>query len=454
MNFQWSKAAEQKMERYRTLMFEAERYLWAHPQTGFKEWEADAYLKERFKEMGFSLVEAGNIPGFYFDIDTGKEGPTVCVLGELDSIINFDHPECDPGTGAVHSCGHHCQVSALLGVAGVLADEEILSGLCGKIRIMAVPAEELLELSERKKMKAEGRIRYFSGKTEFMSRGYFDDVDLAFMIHTSRGEKPSLSMTNGYNGALAKTVTYHGRAAHAAGCPWDGVNALYAAQTAISSINALRETFRDEYRIRTHPIITSGGSMVNNIPSETVIETYVRATDFLVLRETNERINRAFAAGALAFGAQVEIDDLDIYMPEYHDPGLCQLMCEVGADILGEEQVSYNPREWNNGSSDMGNLSTVMPIVQPASSGAVGIGHGDNYYITSPELAVFQPAVIQAAAVCALLEKGGARAKKIVQDYNPVFSSIREYFEAVDRLCKARKPVVYTEDGGAKVTWN
>ena len=70
-------------------MLKAERYLWAHPQTGFKEWDAHNYLKEKFVEMGFCLKEAGNIPGFYFDIDSGVAGPTVCLLGELDSIICF-----------------------------------------------------------------------------------------------------------------------------------------------------------------------------------------------------------------------------------------------------------------------------------------------------------------------------------------------------------------------------
>jgi len=135
LSTQWIETIKKEMEEYRELMLKAERYLWAHPQTGFKEWDAHNYLKEKFVEMGFCLKEAGNIPGFYFDIDSGVAGPTVCLLGELDSIICFEHPECNPETGAVHSCGHHCQVSALLGIAGVLSKKIFFLSLLEKFEL-------------------------------------------------------------------------------------------------------------------------------------------------------------------------------------------------------------------------------------------------------------------------------------------------------------------------------
>ena len=79
MNHRWSATVLQKMETYRALMFEAERWIWAHPQTGFQEWKAHHYLKEKFAALGYRVTEAGNIPGFYFDIDTGKAGPCVGI---------------------------------------------------------------------------------------------------------------------------------------------------------------------------------------------------------------------------------------------------------------------------------------------------------------------------------------------------------------------------------------
>lgn len=193
--------------------------------------------------MGFELTEAGNIPGFYFDIDTGKEGPTIAILGELDAIILPEHPECDLQTGAVHACGHHCKVSSLLGIAGGLSDYEVLSELCGKIRIVAVPAEELIESDERSQMKAEGKIKYISGKSEFMYRGYFDDVDIAIMLHSVGGDTPGLYMPAGTSGIVAKRIVFEGSGNVSGAYPINGKNALYAATVAMDAINAMRESF-------------------------------------------------------------------------------------------------------------------------------------------------------------------------------------------------------------------
>jgi len=453
LSTQWIETIKKEMEEYRELMLKAERYLWAHPQTGFKEWDAHNYLKEKFVEMGFCLKEAGNIPGFYFDIDSGVAGPTVCLLGELDSIICFEHPECNPETGAVHSCGHHCQVSALLGIAGVLSKKNILSQLVGKIRIMAVPAEELLEISDRVRMAENGVIKYLGGKTEFMSRGYFDDVDITIMVHTLPGEKPYLHMHQGFNGMIAKKITYKGKAAHAAAQPWNGINALYAAQTGMSAINALRETFPDQYHVRFHPIITQGGVMVNNIPSETVIETQLRGADFPALRGINQRINRAFGSSALAFGAQLEVSDLEIYMPEKNDNGLNELLYKVGCELIGKEHVRHDPDFWDCASTDMGNISAVMPAAHPFISGAGGRPHGDNYYISNPDLAVVQPALLLSGVACELLGNDAVRAKEIIENYEPLFDSIPEFLSAFDEICVTRELVSYTDETEAIVRW-
>ena len=80
----------------RDLMFTAERQIWKHPETGYREWKTHAYLKEEFEKLGYQLTEAGNIPGFYTDIDTGRPGPKLLIMGEMDSLIVSTHPECDP----------------------------------------------------------------------------------------------------------------------------------------------------------------------------------------------------------------------------------------------------------------------------------------------------------------------------------------------------------------------
>ena len=117
------------VEKYRDLILSAERYIWKNPETGYKEYKTSAYMARQFRALGYDLTMADGITGFYTVVDTGREGPEVLVLGELDSIICPAHPESDPETGAVHSCGHNAQCAALLGVAAALKEKEVLEGL-------------------------------------------------------------------------------------------------------------------------------------------------------------------------------------------------------------------------------------------------------------------------------------------------------------------------------------
>ena len=108
------------VEKYRSLILDAERFVWSHPETGYKEVVTSKYMADKFTELGYELTLADGITGFYTVIDTGREGPEVMILGELDSIICPAHKDADPETGAVHSCGHNAQCAALLGVAAAL----------------------------------------------------------------------------------------------------------------------------------------------------------------------------------------------------------------------------------------------------------------------------------------------------------------------------------------------
>ncbi|MBR2864916.1 MAG: peptidase dimerization domain-containing protein, partial [Elusimicrobiaceae bacterium] len=276
------------VEKHRQLILDAERYIWKNPETGYKEVKTSKYMADAFKTLGYELTMADGITGFCTTIDTGKVGPTLLILGELDSIICPNHPESDPETGAVHSCGHNAQCAALLGIAAALKEPGVLEGLCGKIMLCAVPAEELLEIEYRNNLKKQGVIKYLGGKSEFLSRGYFDGVDLAFMVHTSS----SFSVRNGSVGCIAKNITYKGVASHAGGSPWNGVNALYAATCGINAVNAIRETFTEKDIIRVHPIMTKGGEMVNAIPDRAVLESYVRGANFDAIVKANKKVNR------------------------------------------------------------------------------------------------------------------------------------------------------------------
>ena len=111
------------VEKQRSLMAAAADYIWKNPETGYKEYKTTAYMAEIFKKLGYELTMAEGITGFTAEIDTGKEGPTLLILGELDSVICFNHPECNKETGAVHSCGHNVQCATLIGLAAALKEE-------------------------------------------------------------------------------------------------------------------------------------------------------------------------------------------------------------------------------------------------------------------------------------------------------------------------------------------
>ena len=108
------------VDKHRELIFETEKYVWEHPETGFREYQTSKFMEDKFIELGYEITRAENITGFYTIIDTGRPGPTLLILGELDSIICPAHKDANPETGAVHSCGHNAQCAALVGIAAAL----------------------------------------------------------------------------------------------------------------------------------------------------------------------------------------------------------------------------------------------------------------------------------------------------------------------------------------------
>ena len=320
-------------------MMETEKFISANAETGFREWTTSKFMEECFETLGYKIEKAGNIPGFIAEIDSGKPGPTLCIMAELDSLIVPDHPQANPKTGYAHACGHQIQCAAIIGVATALKKPEILADLCGKIRFAIVPAEELIEIEFREGLRKEGIIKYFSGKIEFLRRGLLDGVDLAFMVHTDPHCSQGFVINKGNDGCITKNLFYKGVASHAGSAPHLGINALYAAQLGMQAVNALRETFRERDFVRVHPIITTGGAAVNAIPSLVKIETFVRASSVTAMERENKRINRAFAAGAAALGAELLISDRFGYMPLKNDANMVLFATECMKEIVGEEYV-------------------------------------------------------------------------------------------------------------------
>lgn len=443
------------IEKQSDLIVKAERDIWKTPEVGYKEFKTDAYMKAAFRNLGYELTEAEGITGFYTVVDTGRPGPTVLALAELDALYCADHPERDKTTNAVHACGHHAQCAALLGLAAALKEKGALDGLSGRIKLCLVPAEEGIEIEYRMDLIRQGKIRFASGKQEFLSRGYFDDVDLAFMVHVGTidgtQQHKLFRKYKGYNGVIRKKIVIRGKAAHAGDCPHLGINALNAATLAIQAVNNLRETFPEGDFVRFHPIITKGGDVVNAVPAEVVMQSYVRAASSAALDTANRRINRAIAAAAAANGCTVRISDIAGSEPFKEDEMLTVVYNSVCEAIGGTECIDDKTDVWEACSTDMGDIAVNVPAIHPYSIGATGNEHGMDYAIPDPKKTCCNSALLQLGLISSLLENGAAKAELIKANFKPVFPTVKEYAAFKRGQTADREAVSVNPDGSITV---
>ncbi len=389
-----------------------------NPELGFKEFKTARLVEDTFSSLGLKPQADLALTGVRAVAEGAKDGPTFALLGELDGLVVPGHPVADPITGAAHACGHNAQVAGLLGSAIGLLGAKALQHLAGRVVFFAVPAEEYGDIEWRVQQARAGKLEFLGGKPELLRLGHFDDVDLAMMIHlTPQPQMRKASVAASNNGCIVKSVRYLGRASHAGGAPHLGINALSAAQIGLAAINAVRETFRDEDSIRVHPIITHGGSQVNVIPAEVRIETYVRGKTVEAIMAANVRVDRALKAGALALGAQVEIETLPGYLPLFNHDGMARVFKANAVALLGADQVTESGHR--SGSTDMGDLSHVMPALHPYMGGASGSGHGADYAIADPKLAYLETAKQLALMAVDMLWSDAAAAREILKGFKP-----------------------------------
>jgi len=401
-----------------------------NPELGFKEFKTSRLVEDTMREIGLQPKGGLAITGVRGEARGKKDGPTFALLGELDALVVAGHPVADPQTGAAHACGHNAQVASMLGAAMGLVGAKAFEHLAGRVVFFAVPAEEYGDVAWRVEQARAGKLEFLGGKPELLRLGHFDDVDMAMMIHlTPQREYKKAGLAASNNGCIVKTVRYMGRASHAGGAPHMGINALYAAHIGLAAINAIRETFKDEDSIRVHPIITHGGSQVNVIPADVRIETYVRGKSVEAILDANVRVDRALKAGALALGAQVEIETLPGYLPLFNHDGMGKYFIANASARLGAENVTQMGHR--SGSTDMGDISHVMPTLHPYIAGSSGSGHGADYTITDPKLAYIENAKQLALMAVDMLWDDAQSAKEIIDAFKPRLS--REAYLAFQR---------------------
>ncbi len=393
-----------------------------HPETGFNEAKTAAIVAERMAAIGLAPQTGLALTGVKGRIRGKRPGPRLAFIGELDSLRTSDHPLADPHSGAAHSCGHNAQIAGMLGVAMGLAAIDAAEHLAGELVFFAVPAEEFIDVEERLKRRARGEIEFLLGKPELVAKGHFDDIDMAMMIHAGSHDQMTTRslIADSSNGALVKQVRFLGRASHAGGAPQLGINALAAAMIALNAINAQRETFWDKDTIRIHPIITKGGDAVSVVPAEVTLETFVRGGSLEAIVDANMKVDRCLRAGAMAMGAEVEINTIPGYLPQRNDRQLGEMFGANVAALFGPGEFEMNGHR--TGSTDMGDIAHLIPVIHPYVAAATGKTHGADFRITEPTHAYLTPAKLLAMTAIDLLYGDAAPARQVIADFKPAFT--------------------------------
>jgi metal-dependent amidase/aminoacylase/carboxypeptidase family protein len=331
---------------------------------------------------------------------------------------------------------HNGQLAMMLGVGMGLVDAGAAAHFGGDAVLIAVPAEEYVEIEYRSKLRQEGKISFLGGKQEYIKQGLLDDVDISLMIHAmfdQGGKPPKVKMAVGgtSNGFVGKFVRYEGKEAHSGAAPHAGVNALNAAMLGLFGIHAQRETFKDDDTIRVHPIMTKGGDLVNIIPADVRLELYVRGKRMEAIIDAATKVDRALKAGAMAVGAEVEIETLPGYLPRYSAPKLDELNRANAVALVGADQVGESGH--TTASGDMGDISHLMPIATLSVAGVRGEGHSEHVHIEDETLQYVTSAKAVAATVIDLLWDDAAVAKDIISDFKAPYTK-QTYLQMWDDL--------------------
>lgn len=428
----------QVIEEHRQEIIEFGRDIYNHAELGYKETRTSEAFEQKMKALGLPTRADLAITGVKAYLNEDRAGnASLALMGELDALRIPAQAHANPETGAAHCCGHHAQMAGLVGAAIALTDEQVAAALEGQVIFFAVPAEEYGEVEFKKRLMQEGRITYGGGKCELIHIGAFDDVDLAVAHHLGTQEGILLGCGSG-NGFVSKVITIQGRAAHAAGAPDRGVNALSAASLGLQALGLNRETFRDEDCVRVHPILTKGGDLVNVVPETAVAETLVRGKTLAAIEDAEKKTDRSFRAGAMAIGAGITIETMPGYLPslpqETPEP-----IARVMAEAMGAERVKRaNAAAHNGGSTDVGDVQHLMPVYTFNTGGVSGDLHTSAFDIVNEEEAYLDAARGFALHAYELLKNGAALAKAEKAAYQPRFADKEEYSAYLERFRSVR----------------
>ena len=390
--------------------------IFKNPELGFKEYETNKLICNILDKYSLEYQSDIAITGIKSTLNSKKDGPHIALVCELDSVPSTEHKYLGKNDNCAHSCGHYAQVGVMLGTYIALKESNILETMGGKVSFIATPAEEYCDFDYREKLVKDKRLSYISGKQQMVKEKAFDDIDLIISCHSMPpNDKYYSEVNSSLNGFSGKKITFKGVSAHAGLNPCDGVNALNAANVALSALAYIRETFKEEDAIRLHYVISEGGTSVNSVPDKVVIDMYIRAKTLDAIMEVNTKVDRALRGGALAIGADVEITNTGGYLPLTQDKYLTEAIKESMLKFMDEDKILRDCHSFASG--DIGDLSYILPTVQIGIAGFAGRIHGNDFRTEDKNLAYELPIKYFTEAVIDLLQDDCKKAKNIVSNY-------------------------------------
>lgn len=397
-----------EIERRKEEIISLCKSIYNEPEEGFREFKTREKIKNFFKKEGIPFEEGFAITGIKGILE-GEGNINIGVFSEMDALFNPSHP--DSKNGLVHACGHFAQIGYLLGVA--IGLNNVRKNLFGNVFLFGVPAEEFINLSFREKLKKEGMIKFFGGKQEMVKEGILDDVHIGIMAHGD-SEKEGRYFTVGYrtNGFVSKMIRFTGKSSHAGAEPEKGINALHMMTLSIDAINMLRERFKDKDHIRVHYISTKGGDSVNIIPDDVRMEMYVRGASIDSILSVERSVDRAISGSTFALNGNAKIKTIPGYLPLIQNELLTELF-KRNAEEIGIEVFE---KDFSGASTDMGDVSHIIPSIHPSFSGFSGKFHGEDFKMVDKEMACIIPAKVISLLILDLLSDEGKLAKKVIEE--------------------------------------
>ncbi|NBE53640.1 amidohydrolase [Streptomyces sp. YC537] len=324
-------AVRRRIEERRARLIALSRSIHAEPELSFEEYRSADKVIEHLSEAGFAVEKGVGGLDTAFSATLGSGDLVVGICAEYDAL---------PEIG--HACGHNViaasAVGAALGLAAVADDLGI------RVKVVGTPAEE-----------------HGGGKVLLLERGVFDDVTVSMMVHPAQEDSHPAAFRSQAVSRFA--VTYTGRPSHAAAAPHLGVNAADAMVVAQVAVATLRQQITANCRIGL--FVREGGTATNIIPERTVVDCEVRAFELAELTALKERVMACFQAGALASGCTMDSAPTEPdYAELWQDPALADLFA-ANLTATGRD-VPDSQHRLTGGSTDMGNVSQVVPSIHPA----------------------------------------------------------------------------------------